>query len=217
VDFAQARVSNLGHMSSQIVQKCSVCGEDRGRDGYNSGSQWSEGSKKRKCTECCKKRLRDAADAPCTHAPTPSSPALGGQSAAAGITDAGAGADAAACDEGAPAKRPRDGDSAAAGHAGQRCALPSCDVLRYNEQVVAGAGGAEVDARRSFVALYAPSVVGTKWPELVLPGGVVCGPGRRLQLSCARGNPGAVGADGAVRRRLCLWCAGRCPRGKELA
>jgi hypothetical protein len=44
-------------------------------------------------------------------------------------------------------------------------------VLRYNEQAVAGAGGAEVDARRSFVALYAPSVVGTKWPELVLPGG----------------------------------------------
>jgi hypothetical protein len=42
----------------------------------------------------------------------------------------------------APAKRPRDSDSAA-----------------------------EVDARRSFVALYAPSVVGTEWTELVLPGG----------------------------------------------
>ena len=93
-------------------------------------------------------------------------------------TDAGA---ESAAGEGAPAKRPRDGDSAAAGHNGQRCALPSCDVLRYNEQVVADAGGghperppqggAEVDARRSFVALYAPSVVGTKWPELVLPGG----------------------------------------------
>jgi hypothetical protein len=82
-----------------------------------------------------------------------------------------AGAESAAGDEGAPAKRPRDGDSAAAGHAGQRCALPSCDELLYNEQAVAGAGGAEVDARRSFVALYAPSVVGTKWAELVLPGG----------------------------------------------
>ena len=46
-----------------------------------------------------------------------------------------AGAESAAGDEGAPAKRPRDGDSAAAGHTGQRCALPSCDVLRYNEQV----------------------------------------------------------------------------------
>jgi hypothetical protein len=67
-----------------------------------------------------------------------------------------AGAESAAGDEGAPAKRPRDGDSAAAGHAGQRCALPSCDELLYNEQAVAGAGGAEVDARRSFVALYAP-------------------------------------------------------------
>jgi hypothetical protein len=44
--------------------------------------------------------------------------------------------------EGASAKRPRKGDSAA-----------------------------EVDARRSFVALYAPSVVGTEWTELVLPGG----------------------------------------------
>ena len=44
--------------------------------------------------------------------------------------------------EGAPAKRPLEGDSAA-----------------------------EVDARRSFVALYAPSVVGTEWTELVLPGG----------------------------------------------
>jgi hypothetical protein len=44
--------------------------------------------------------------------------------------------------EGASAKRPRDSDSAA-----------------------------EVDARRSFVALYAPSVVGTEWTELVLPGG----------------------------------------------
>ena len=42
----------------------------------------------------------------------------------------------------APAKRPLEGDSAA-----------------------------EVDARRSFVALYAPSVVGTEWTELVLPGG----------------------------------------------
>jgi hypothetical protein len=52
------------------------------------------------------------------------------------------GADAPARDEGAPAKRPREGDSAA-----------------------------EVDARRSFVALYAPSVVGTEWTELVLPGG----------------------------------------------
>jgi len=52
------------------------------------------------------------------------------------------GADAPARDEGAPAKRPREGDSAA-----------------------------EVDARRSFVALYVPSVVGTEWTELVLPGG----------------------------------------------
>jgi hypothetical protein len=68
-------------MASPIVQKCSVCGESKGRDDY-AGSQWSEGSKKRKC-KCCKKRLRGAADAPCTHAPTPPYPALGGQSAAA--------------------------------------------------------------------------------------------------------------------------------------
>jgi hypothetical protein len=32
VDFAQAHVSTLGHMVSQIVQKCSVCGEDKGSD-----------------------------------------------------------------------------------------------------------------------------------------------------------------------------------------
>ena len=157
-------------MASQNATKqklCMDCEQWRPRLDFKT-KQW-ELPRNRTCRLC--EVLVAAATG--THAPTPVEQhgALGGQSAAAGITDAGAGADAAACDEGAPAKRPRDGDSAAAGHAGQRCALPSCNVLRYNEQAVAGAGGAEVDARRSFVALYAPSVVGTKRPELVLPGG----------------------------------------------
>ena len=78
-------------MASPIVQKCSVCGESKGRDDY-AGSQWSEGSKKRQC-KGCKKRLRGAADAPGEHG------ALGGQSAAG----AGAGAGAAACNVGAGA------------------------------------------------------------------------------------------------------------------
>jgi hypothetical protein len=127
---------------------------------------------------------------------------LGGQSAAgagAAAYDVGAGADAAACDEGAPAKRPRDGDSAAAGHAGHLCALPSCDVLQYNEQVVTGAGGAEVYARRSFVALYVPSVVGTKWPELVLPGGSSVVPAAVFNWSRRRvGRRERDGAGGAA-------------------
>ena len=130
MDFAQARVSNLGHMASPILQKCSVCGESKGRDDY-AGPQWSEGSKKRKC-KGCKKRLRGAADAQCTleTMPVEQPGALGSQPAAAGAhaggqfahadthsptpgehgalggqstAGAGAGAGAAACDVGASA------------------------------------------------------------------------------------------------------------------
>jgi hypothetical protein len=70
VDFAQARVSNLGDMTSQIVKKCSVCGEDKGRDGY----QWRQGGKKRKCTVLQEAfaRLRGCAMHARTHAVVPS-------------------------------------------------------------------------------------------------------------------------------------------------
>ena len=60
----------------------------------------------------------------------------------------------------APAKRPRDSDSAA-----------------------------EVDARRSFVALYAPSVVGTEWTELVLPGGSSVVPAAVFNCPAPEGPP----------------------------
>jgi len=62
--------------------------------------------------------------------------------------------------EGASAKRPRKGDSAA-----------------------------EVDARRSFVALYAPSVVGTEWTELVLPGGSSVVPAAVFNCPAPEGPP----------------------------
>jgi hypothetical protein len=55
------------------------------------------------------------------------------------------GAEAAAGDGGGSAKRSRDGDSAVAGPAGQRCALPSCGVLLYNAQAVA-LDGESIDA-----------------------------------------------------------------------
>ena len=61
---------------------------------------------------------------------------------------------------GASAKRPRKGDCAA-----------------------------EVDARRSFVALYAPSVVGTEWTELVLPGGSSVVPAAVFNCPAPEGPP----------------------------
>ena len=64
MDFAQARVGNLGHMASPKMLKCSECGHSKGRGDY-AGSQWSEGSKNRQCI-VCRKRLQGAADAPCT-------------------------------------------------------------------------------------------------------------------------------------------------------
>ena len=133
MDFVQELVSNVGHMAP-VMRKCKTCGEYKPFKDYD-GSQWQKDHKKRQCNKCKPpNQAQTVAAATGTHAPTPVEQhgALGGQSAAAGITAAAgahAGSQTAAGDEGAPSKRPRDGDSAAAGHAGQRCALPSCDEM----------------------------------------------------------------------------------------
>ena len=89
--FAQARVGNLGNMASPKMLKCSVCSHSKGRHDY-AGPQWAEGSKKRQCKDC-RKRLRDAADAPCTlETMTVDQPGvLGSQPAAAGQPTPGGG------------------------------------------------------------------------------------------------------------------------------